>query len=108
MDAVCCPYDRQILYKIISDDTYKRLFSATAEKGIAVEINTSCFCGITKDNFEQFGAIRMFRIAREMGCRFTFGSDSHSESGHDDYLHIAGTLIEVLSIKEDDMAETVR
>ena len=107
-DAVCCPYDRQILYKIISDDTYKRLFSATAEKGIAVEINTSCFCGITKDNFEQFGAIRMFRIAREMGCRFTFGSDSHSESGHDDYLHIAGTLIEGLSIKEDDMAETVR
>lgn len=66
-DAVCCPYDRQILYKIISDDTYKRLFSATAEKGIAVEINTSCFNGITKDNFEQFGAIRMFRIARGNG-----------------------------------------
>lgn len=43
-----------------------------------------------------------------MGCRFTFGSDSHSESGHDDYLYIAGTLIDGLSLKEEDMAEAVR
>lgn len=77
-DAVCCPYDIQVLYKMIPDDVFKELFDATAEKGIAVEINTSCFKGITKENFEQFGAMRMFRIAREMGCKFTFGSDSHS------------------------------
>lgn len=43
-----------------------------------------------------------------MGCRFTFGSGSHSESGHDDYLYIAGTLIGGLSLKEEDMAEAVR
>lgn len=107
-DAVCCPYDRQILYKLISDDVYKELFSATAQKGIAVEINTSCFNGITKENFEQFGAIRMFRIAREMGCKFTFGSDSHSEKGHDSYLYTAQTLIDCLEIKETDIAEIAR
>lgn len=107
-DAVCCPYDIQVLYKLVSDDVYKELFSATAEKGIAVEINTSCFKDINKENLEQFGAIRMFRIAREMGCKFTFGSDSHSEKGHDAYLYTAQTLIDCLEIKETDIAAIAR
>lgn len=107
-DAVCCPYDRQLLYPLISDDLFKELFAATAEKGIAVEINTSCFAGITPENCEQFGAMRMFRIARQMGCRFTFGSDSHSETGHDSYCAIAQTLIDCLELRESDMAEITR
>lgn len=107
-DAVCCPYDRQILYKLVSDDVYKELFFATAEKGIAVEINTECFKDITKENFEQFGAIRMFGIAREMGCKFTFGSDSHSEKGHESYLSTAQTIIDCLEIEETDIAVIAR
>lgn len=107
-DAVCCPYDIQVLYKMIPDDVFKELFDATAEKGIAVEINTSCFKGITKENFEQFGAMRMFRIAREMGCKFTFGSDSHSETGHDTYMQDSKTIIDCLDIKVNDLAEMVR
>ena len=106
--AVCCPYDLQILYKLISDDVYKELFDATAKKGIAVEINTHCFEGITRENIEQFGEIRMFRIAHEMGCKFTFGSDAHSEKDHDRYLYTAQMLIDCLGIKEDDLAERVR
>ena len=107
-DAVCCPYDIQVLYKMIPDDVFKELFDATAEKGIAVEINTSCFKGITKENFEQFGAMRMFRIAREMGCKFTFGSDSHSETGHDTYMQDSKTIIDCLDIKVNDLPEMVR
>ena len=34
--AVCCPYDNRILIDLISDDSFKRCFSAAAEKGIAL------------------------------------------------------------------------
>ena len=40
-EAVCCPYDNEILINMISDDTFKRLFDETAEKGIAFEINVA-------------------------------------------------------------------
>ena len=96
-DAVCCPCDQQVLYKMIPDDIFKELFDASAEKGIAVEIKTSCLKGITKEKFEQIDAMRMIRIAREMGCKFTFGSDSHSE-----------TIIDCFDINKNDLAEMVR
>ncbi len=102
-DAVCCPYDRQVLYKIIPDDVFKELFTATAEKGIAVEINAACFKGITAENIEQFGAMRMFCIARDMGCKFIFGSDSHSVNGHDNYLHTQQTIADFLELSENNM-----
>ena len=35
---VRCPYPEKILIDLVSDDTFKRMFDKTAEKGIAVEI----------------------------------------------------------------------
>ncbi len=107
-DAVCCPYDRQILYKLVSDDVFKELFDATAEKGIAIEINTACFKNITAENFEQFGAVRMFRIAKDMGCKFVFGSDYHSQSGLDGYTDVAQLFINGLELTENDIAKAAR
>ena len=107
-EAVCCPYDRQSLYEMISDDTYKDLFASTAEKEIAVEINVGCFPGITSENCERFGAMRMFRIAHDMGCKFTFGSDAHSRKAHDGYVEEAQVFIDYLGITEKDIAEMAR
>ncbi len=102
--AVACPYDRDLLFDYISDDTLKELIFETANKGIALEINTSCFPNIDKNNFEDCGAVRMFRIAHDMGCKFTFGSDAHSETGHENYLRIANTFTECLNLTEKDIA----
>ena len=53
--AVCCPYDREILLNMISDDTFKRLFDETANKGIAFELNV--------DYMEKFKKIQMETIS---------------------------------------------
>jgi len=104
---VCCPYDYKILINMITDDTFKRLFDKTAEKNIAFEINVSYSKNMTPQELADDCHIRMFRIAKECGCKFTFGSDSHSSAYHDFYEN-ASILSDILELKEDDLAEICR
>ncbi len=106
-DAVCCPYDPTILIKMISDDQFKYLFDKTAEKGIAVEINVSYTKGMTAEQIASDVHIPMFRLAKECGCKFTFGSDSHDKNYHDFY-HNADLIAELVELKETDLAEICR
>ncbi len=106
-EAVCCLYDRYILMKMISDDTYKRLFSKTAEKGIAVEVNVSCMRGKTPEEIANLEEMRLFRIAKDEGCLFTFGSDSHDDLSHKYYSN-ATLVAELLNLTEKDLHPLVR
>lgn len=105
--AVCCPYPNKILMEMMSDDEYKRVYDSTAEKGIAVEINVS---GMKPDKETVLASeeLRMFRIAKECGCKFTFGSDSHNSAAHDDYNAVCALFAEALALGETDLAELVR
>jgi histidinol phosphatase-like PHP family hydrolase len=89
---------------MISDDTFKRLFDQTAEKNIAFEINTSYTKNMTPADIANDCHIRMFSLAKECGCKFTFGSDAHDSSYHDFYEN-ADILAEILGIGEDDLAD---
>ena len=106
-EAVCCPYDNTILINMISDDTFKRLFDKTAEKGIAFEINVSFTKNMTPKDIENCAQLRMFRLAKECGCKFTFGSDAHDSSQHEFYQN-ADIFADLLDIREDDLAEICR
>jgi histidinol phosphatase-like PHP family hydrolase len=114
--AVCCPYDNRILIDLISDDSFKRCFSAAAEKGIALEINPNY---LQKSEFESYTrngtladmyldpAFRMLRIGKECGCKFTVGTDRHGHAGELDYFYtylVAG----ILDLTEDDFHPLVR
>lgn len=112
--AIGTPYDRDLLYDRISDDRYLRLFEQTAEKGIAVEINLSCFCrkrdGKVQEirNVEQMAAlpiVRMIKLAKKAGCRFVVGSDTHGIREHETLFSRADLVMEALELKETDMAE---
>ncbi len=107
-EAVCCPYDKQLLFGLVSDDTYKALFTKTAEKGIAVEINTSTFGKITAENIEKYNEFKMFDIAKKCGCKFIFGSDAHSNRDHDNYLYLTDLLSERIGLTEKDIIEFAR
>ena len=103
-DAVCCPYDNNILKQMVTDDTFKMLFSKTAERGIAVEINIGTMKAFDESNVESAEEIRMFNIAKEMGCKFVFGSDAHNVHNYDTYyLQKCKMMADVLSLKESDM-----
>ena len=106
-EAVCCPYDYNILIRMISDDCFQRLFDKTAERGIAVEINVDSMRGKSEAEIESCSQLRMFRIARKCGCKFLFGSDAHDKEAHSSYGH-ADFVANLLELREDDIAKIAR
>jgi histidinol phosphatase-like PHP family hydrolase len=103
-EAVCCPYDNEILINMISDDTFKRLFDETAEKGIAFEINVASMHKKNHFEIENSAVLRMFRLAKECGCQFIFGSDAHSNSAHESYSN-AQFVADLLGLTENDIKD---
>ncbi len=106
-EAVACPYGYELLMNMISDDEYKRLFDKTANKGIAIEINTADLLGKPEWKLETMQKIRMFRLAKECGCKFTFGSDAHILSEFEPYSK-ADSVADFLNLTQDDIAEIAR
>lgn len=101
-EAVACPYDKTILIDMISDDTFKRLFSKSAEKNVAFEINVSSMLHKTPEQIESAPQMRMFRIARDCGCKFIFGSDAHGMQSHSRYEN-ATLVANLLALTPDDI-----
>lgn len=114
--AVCCPYDNRILIDLISDDSFKRCFSAAAEKGIALELNPNYLKEKDFDSYTRNGtlaamyndpALRMLRIGKECGCKFTVGTDCHGHGGDLDYSYTY-LLAGILDLTEDDFHPLAR
>ena len=108
-EAVSCPYDNNLLKQMISDDTYRRMFDATAEKGIAIEINTAGFLNESLATVRETENFRILRLAKECGCKFTFGSDAHSiEMLKELFVPTANMVAEALGLTENDLHEFVK
>ncbi len=106
-EAVCCPYNNNILINMISDDTFKRMFDAAANKGIAFEINMAGNRNWTLEQMLASPKVRMYRLAKECGCLFTFGSDAHCDREHKGYEK-TDELAAALGITEKDLHPYVR
>ena len=62
---------------LIPDSYFYEAFSEAKEKGIAMEINGSCLTYLPDREIPFCEYVRIYSIAKECGCRFTYGSDSH-------------------------------
>jgi len=106
-EAVCCPYDNTILINMLSEDVMKRLFTKSAEKNIAFEINVSQMMNKTPEQIAECAQMRMFKIVKECGCKFIFGSDSHDNETHKKYGN-AQLAADLLGLTEEDIAPIAR
>ncbi len=97
------PYKRsEDMLKFVTDEEYERVFTKAAKCGVGIEINGDDF------DFERYGenrkkeVLRMYKKAKECGCKFYLGSDAH----HPPELHkapeIFANAIELLGLTEDD------
>ena len=102
--AVACAayYPASVPISTITDDEFKACFAASAEKGIALEINPAFFRNKTVEELDGHEMIRMFRIARDEGSLVTVGCDSHSQSGHGAFNSIYPTF-EALELNESHL-----
>ena len=83
--AIAHPFVPGTNYAIYNDiqsripDSYLReAFTAAREKGIAIELNGSCLTYLPDKEVLCCEYVRIYTIAKECGCRFSYGSDSHS------------------------------
>lgn len=102
-DAVCCPYDVNFIIDLITDAQLNEVFSAAAEKHIAAEINAASFAKFQNEtDIRNSGLFRVLAAAKSAGCRFTFGSDCHSDGGQN-ILQTGATVAALLGLSEDDI-----
>lgn len=106
-EAVACPYPNGLLIDLITDDEFKRVLDVMAKKGIAFEINVSSMKGKTPEEIGQMSQIRLFRLAKQQGCKFLFGSDAHNAQAHDWYEN-ATLIANLLALAPDDIVPIAR
>ena len=90
---------------LIPDEEYHRTFAKAAKCGVGIELNMPSL------NFkpeEEEPNYKMFRIAKEEGCKFYLGSDAH----HPDTLETSKenfeNIVNVLGLTEDDKFEIAK
>ena len=88
------------------DEDYAECFKKAKKLGVSIEINTDSVaaCGL---DLSQNQLMRIFGIAKNVGCSFTFGSDSHSIAALEK-IKLADDIIKHLDLNKSHLAELVR
>lgn len=92
--------------ELISDQVFEECYSKAANLGVAIEINIGAVTEVNTD-FDHNELIRAYRIAKNVGCKFTFGTDSHSVKGLELVAH-GGAIADKLEFTKNDIVEFLR
>ena len=90
----------------ISDEEYHRLFSLAAKVGAGIELNHGDFVSQKNELYAQ--SIRVFKIAKEAGCKFYLGSDAHAPEGFNGFRETMEKVVRELALTENDKLDIVR
>ncbi len=89
---------REDTIALIPDETFAKLFAKAAGLGVGLEINTNC---------SSPQLLRMNRIAKAQGCKFTLGSDTHSIAGAESIFK-TDAATDALELTQDDLMKFIR
>jgi histidinol phosphatase-like PHP family hydrolase len=84
------------LLNSITDSEYAELFERVAASGMGVELNMSAAEASNEAN------LRIYRIARERGCKFYLGSDAHTPTELSRAMTKFRAIVDALGLTEDD------
>ena len=90
---------------LIEQTELVRIFSKIANLGAGIEINSDDMNFSTN---EQDSILRIFRIAKDCGCKFYLGSDAHERVAFKDCKNNFEKAIDLLNLMEDDKFEIGR
>ena len=90
----------------ISDDTLRDCYLKAKNLGAYVEINVSAVREAGTD-LPKNSLIRHFRIAKDVGCKFTFGTDSHSLKTLE-VIRYGDEIAGLVGLTKADIAEFLR
>jgi hypothetical protein len=84
------------LLNMIPDTEIGRVCTKAAELGCGIELN------MLYEPYEEDTVLRVFKIAKECGCKFYYGSDAHHPSNFKMKLDFAHNFIDYLGLTEED------
>ncbi len=83
----------------IPTEEYRRLFAKAAAVGVGIELNFDSFAF---SGAELETMLLPYRIAKEEGCRFYFGSDAHHPAGLASARANFEHIVDLLDLTEED------
>ena len=83
----------------ISTEDMKRLFTEATALGVGIELNYDDM-KFKEDESER--VLRMFRVAKECGCKFYLGSDAHAQKDFANVDAIFERAVSMLDLTEED------
>ena len=85
---------------MIPDEAYARFFRACAEKGCGIELNMEL--KELKDEQILPTILRPYQIAKDAGCKFYLGSDTHHPRDSEGAMERFNLMVDLLELTEDD------
>ncbi len=85
--------------RAIPESEYRRLFARAAKVELGIELNFNSF-GYTGEDLETM--LMPYRIAKEEGCKFYFGSDAHHPKELEEAPANFDNIVTLLDLTEDD------
>lgn len=84
---------------LLPDNKLEELFRGCAKVGVGIEIN---FADFRFRDGEKENILRIFKIAKEMGCKFYFGGDIHRPIGFPWLRPVFENAVDLLGLTEED------
>ena len=85
---------------LLMGDRLKALFTKAAALGIGIELNTGTLQ--FKDKETEEAVLGFYRLAKECGCKFYFGTDAHHPNGFVGQKAVAERVVDLLDLTEED------
>ncbi len=82
-------------------------FKTCAELGVGLDVNMGCYKADEDGTYMNDPQVKVMRIAKSAGCKFVFGTDSHSVSGLES-IRKGDLVSEAIGITEEDLADIVK
>ena len=86
--------------RLLDEDALRRVMARAAEKGVGVELNADDMRLFTEEETDL--ALRPYRVAKAMGCKFYCGSDAHHPDALERAPRAFERAIELLELTEED------
>lgn len=85
--------------RLMDEEKLHEIFSRFATRGTVIELNSHSFAELDEDPDT---TLRLYRIAKEEGCKFYCSSDSHTLEGYKLMMPILRRVADLLELTEDD------
>jgi histidinol phosphatase-like PHP family hydrolase len=90
-----------------SDSELFDIFSVATENGAAIEINGGVLSDWYNRNFSEELLLRIFETAKDAGCLFCCGSDSHSNTSFAPRYYLLENFVTKLGLTDNDWSPWV-